>query len=57
MFDLDAYLVRVGYDGPRSPTLALLPRSSTIGLGATVKSWARCSTSPARSVRDISSAR
>jgi N-hydroxyarylamine O-acetyltransferase len=24
MFDLDAYLARVGYDGPRAPTLALL---------------------------------
>ena len=24
MFDLDAYLSRVGYDGPRAPTLALL---------------------------------
>jgi N-hydroxyarylamine O-acetyltransferase len=24
MFDLDAYLVRIGYDGPRVPTLALL---------------------------------
>jgi N-hydroxyarylamine O-acetyltransferase len=23
-FDLDAYLVRIGYDGPREPTLAVL---------------------------------